>query len=80
VNLGTPQEFTMRELAEEVIHLTGSRSTIVTAPLPADDPQQRCPDIGLAGRVLDWRPTVNLRDGLRKPIEYFSAALAIQDV
>jgi UDP-glucuronate decarboxylase len=79
VNIGTPQEFTIRELAEEVIRLTGSKSKIVTAPLPADDPQQRCPDIGLAKTVLDWHPTIGLRDGLRKTIEYFSAVLPTQN-
>jgi UDP-glucuronate decarboxylase len=75
VNLGTPEEFTIRQLAEEVIRLTGSRSRIVAAPLPADDPKQRCPDIGLARDVLDWEPRVSLRDGLPETIEYFSTML-----
>ena len=72
VNLGTPQEYTMRELAEEVIRLTNSRSRIVSAPLPSDDPRQRRPDITLAQQTLGWQPSVSLRDGLRKTIEYFS--------
>jgi UDP-glucuronate decarboxylase len=71
VNLGNPDEFTIRELAELVIELTGSRSRIVHQPLPADDPARRRPDITLAGQQLGWRPTVPLRDGLRKTLEWF---------
>jgi UDP-glucuronate decarboxylase len=71
INLGNPGEFTMLELAELVIRLAGSRSTIVHRPLPQDDPMQRRPDIGLAERLLDWRPTVSLEDGLRETIAYF---------
>jgi UDP-glucuronate decarboxylase len=75
VNLGNPVEFTIRELAESVIELTGSSSKIVYRPLPEDDPKQRCPDISLAKRVLGWEPSVQLRDGLMKTIEYFDQLL-----
>ncbi|WP_173934749.1 UDP-glucuronic acid decarboxylase family protein [Chelativorans sp. Marseille-P2723] len=71
VNLGNPCEFTIRELAQQVIELTGSRSRIVFHPLPADDPQQRRPDISLAEQELDWRPTMALRNGLEHTIRYF---------
>ena len=71
VNLGNPGEFSMRQLAELVIELTGSSSRIVHAALPSDDPRQRQPDISLAGQALQWQPTVQLRDGLGKTIEYF---------
>jgi UDP-glucuronate decarboxylase len=75
VNLGNPDEFTIRELAELVIELTGSRSRLAFAPLPADDPRQRRPDIGRARDLLGWQPTVRLRDGLARTIEYFDAVL-----
>ena len=71
VNLGNPNEFTIRNLAELVIELTGSRSTIDYRPLPQDDPLQRCPDITLAKAELDWTPQVQLREGLEKTIDYF---------
>ncbi len=71
VNLGNPDEFTIRELAELVIELTGSRSQIVHAPLPADDPTRRRPDITLAQQTLGWRPHVKLRDGLADTIKWF---------
>jgi UDP-glucuronate decarboxylase len=71
VNLGNPNEFTIRELAELVLELTGSRSKLVFQPLPADDPRQRRPDITLAVQRLQWRPTVALRDGLPKTITWF---------
>jgi len=71
VNLGNPVEFTIKELAEKVIHMTGSKSKISYKPLPHDDPKQRQPDITLAKRELDWEPTIKLEDGLRKTIEYF---------
>ncbi len=71
VNLGNPDEFTIRELAEQVIELTGSSSRIITMPLPADDPAQRQPDIRLAKQNLGWEPRVKLRDGLVKTIDYF---------
>jgi len=75
VNLGNPTEFTMLELAEEVLKQTGSRSKLVMMPLPTDDPKQRQPDISLATARLNWRPTVPLAEGLKKTIEYFDALL-----
>jgi UDP-glucuronate decarboxylase len=71
VNLGNPGEFTICALAETIMELTGSRSTIVYEPLPEDDPRQRCPDIALAGDLLGWQPTVSLKEGLPPTIEYF---------
>ena len=71
VNLGNPAEFTILELAQEVIRLTGSASTISYAPLPSDDPVQRQPDIQLAKRTLGWEPTVKLSEGLERTIDYF---------
>ena len=71
VNVGNPGEFTMLELAKEVIRLSGSSSELVFRALPADDPKQRCPDIELAKVELGWTPTVQLRDGLMRTIEYF---------
>jgi len=71
VNLGNPGEFTIRELAEIVIEMTGSKSSILEEPLPTDDPKQRRPNIELADARLDWRPTINLRKGLRSTIDYF---------
>ena len=71
VNLGNPGEFTIKELAEIVIEMTGSSSKINYEPLPADDPTQRQPDIGLIRDKLGWEPVVKLRDGLKKTIEYF---------
>jgi UDP-glucuronate decarboxylase len=71
LNIGNPTEFTMVELAELVIELTGSRSRLDFRPLPSDDPRQRCPDISLARDRLGWSPAVTLRDGLRTTIEYF---------
>ena len=71
VNIGNPVEFTVRELAELVIELVGSRSKLVQLPLPPDDPRQRCPDITLAREKLDWSPQVALRDGLERTIAYF---------
>jgi UDP-glucuronate decarboxylase len=76
VNLGNPNEFTIRQLAEKVIALTGSRSKIETRPLPADDPRQRQPDISLARAALKWAPKTQLEDGLKKTIAYFDATLA----
>lgn len=73
VNLGNPEEFTMRELAEIVLRLTGSSSRIVHRPLPTDDPRQRQPDITLAGKLLDWAPTVSVEQGLERTIAYFQA-------
>ena len=76
VNLGNPVEFTIRQLAESVIVLTGSSSKIVNRPLPEDDPKQRQPDIGLAQELLKWTPRVQLQEGLRKTIEYFEELLS----
>jgi UDP-glucuronate decarboxylase len=75
VNLGNPVEFTIRELAEKVISLTGSKSKLVFRPLPADDPLQRKPDIGLAREKLEWEPRVHLDEGLARTIAYFDALL-----
>lgn len=71
VNIGNPDEFTIRELAELVLELTASTSEIEFRELPADDPLQRCPDISLAKQVLGWEPQVALREGLRTTIEWF---------
>ena len=72
VILGNPDEFTMLELAEHIIRLTGSRSEIVFRPLPSDDPKQRQPDITLARKLLHgWTPSISLVEGLRKTISYF---------
>jgi UDP-glucuronate decarboxylase len=71
VNLGNPEEFTIRELADIVIELTGAKTKLVTRPLPADDPTQRRPDITLAKERLCWQPTIALRDGLTKTIDWF---------
>ena len=76
VNLGNPGEFTIRQLAEQVIKLTGSRSELVFKPLPSDDPLQRQPDISLARSKLSWEPTVQLEAGLGKTIDYFRQLLA----
>ena len=76
INIGNPVEFTIRQLAEKVIELTGSRSVLQAMPLPADDPTQRQPDITLANRTLGgWAPTVDLGQGLRKTIDYFDRLL-----
>jgi UDP-glucuronate decarboxylase len=73
VNIGNPNEFTIRELAEKVIRLTGSRSRIVHMPLPSDDPTQRRPDITLAQQELNWEPKIMLEEGLLKTIDYFKS-------
>jgi len=75
VNLGNPAEVTILELAEKVLHLTGSRSKLVFKSLPADDPKQRCPDISLATARLGWKPAVCLEDGLKQTIAYFKKVL-----
>jgi UDP-glucuronate decarboxylase len=76
INLGNPGEFTVRELAEMVIEMTGSKSSIVYKPLPVDDPTQRKPDISRAKQDLGWQPTVNLHEGLEKTIAYFEWKLS----
>jgi UDP-glucuronate decarboxylase len=75
INLGNPHEFTMVQLAEQVLELTGSKSKMIFQPLPADDPKQRQPDITLAKTLLDWEPSMALREGLEKTIAYFETKL-----
>ncbi len=75
INIGNPNEFTIKELAELVVELTGSKSKFVYMPLPSDDPKQRQPDISLAKEKLSWEPTVQLREGLIKTIEYFKTKI-----
>jgi UDP-glucuronate decarboxylase len=80
VNLGNPGEFTIKQLAELVIELTNSSSTLVRGPLPTDDPVRRCPDITRAREILGWEPTIQLREGLLKTIGYFESLLESGDV
>jgi len=75
VNLGNPVEFTILELAQKVIELTGTKSKIILKPLPDDDPRQRQPDITLARKALGWEPVVKLEEGLKKTIKYFESLL-----
>lgn len=75
LNLGNPPEFTIRQLVELVIELTGSGSKLVFHPLPADDPKQRQPDITLAKKLPDWEPSVSLEVGIKKTIAYFQSVL-----
>jgi UDP-glucuronate decarboxylase len=75
VNIGNPHEFTILELAEKVIKLTGSKSKIIYKPLPSDDPMMRKPDIRLAKKELDWEPNIRLDDGLVKTIEFFKTII-----
>jgi UDP-glucuronate decarboxylase len=75
VNIGNPKEFTILELAQEVLRLTGSRSKVVFRPLPTDDPKQRQPDITLAKKTIDWSPTIELDRGLEKTVSYFKSQL-----
>jgi UDP-glucuronate decarboxylase len=72
INLGNPEELTVLDIARRIQRLTGSQAPLVFKPLPADDPTQRCPDIGLAARELGWAPRVHIEDGLRHTIRYFS--------
>ena len=72
VNIGNPNEFTIRELAEIVTELTGSKSPVVYRDLPVDDPKQRRPDISLARQALGWKPKIELRQGLGHTIAYFA--------
>jgi UDP-glucuronate decarboxylase len=76
INLGNPEEFTIRQLAERILELTGSSSKLVFKPLPGDDPKQRQPDISKAIQLLGWQPTVMLDQGLNKTIEYFEKLLS----
>lgn len=73
MNLGNPGEYTIRQLAETIAEMTNSKSEIIYKPLPEDDPTQRCPDIGLAKKVLGWEPTIQLREGLKRTIDYFKS-------
>jgi len=73
VNVGNPNEFTIKELAEKVIELTGSKSKLIYQPLPSDDPLQRQPNISLAKKELGWEPKIQLEEGLMKTIEYFKS-------
>ncbi|WJW76288.1 SDR family oxidoreductase [Thiohalobacter sp. IOR34] len=79
VNIGNPEEQTVRELAETIIELTGSRSTLTYKALPSDDPTRRCPDIELAKSALDWTPRITLSEGLGKTIAYFDTLLSQRD-
>jgi len=76
VNLGNPEEYTILDLAQKIITMTGSKSKIVYKPLPSDDPTQRQPDITLAGQKLGWKPEVSVTDGLTRTIEYFKKELS----
>ena len=76
MNLGNPNEITIQELAERVVSITGSRSSIVYKPAPQDDPIQRCPDISMAGDHLGWTPHVDLDQGLRRTVAYFETILS----
>ncbi len=78
INLGNPTEFTIKELAQKIIDLTNSRSTLIYKPLPSDDPTQRCPDITLANNQLGWKPTITLEMGLKKTIPYFENMLRLK--
>ena len=75
INLGNPREFTIKQLAELVIKITGAKSKLIFEDLPEDDPLQRCPDIGLAKQKLDWQPSVDLEIGLERTINYFSQVI-----
>lgn len=75
VNIGNPNEFTILELAQKVIEMVGSKSKLIYKPLPSDDPMQRCPDISLAKKELNWQPSIQLENGLLKTIEYFKYLL-----
>jgi len=78
VNIGNPNEFTILECAREVLAITGSKSEIAYAPLPEDDPKQRCPDISKARRLLGWEPKTQLREGLKLSLDYFKQAIAAE--
>ncbi len=78
-NIGNPNEFTIRELAEAVLEETGSQSSLETRPLPEDDPKVRCPDISVARSLLGWEPTIDLREGIRRTIPFFRERIAASD-
>ncbi len=73
VNLGNPQERSIKELAEQILQFTGSKSSLVFKPLPEDDPMQRCPDISRASKLLGWKPEVDFVDGINRTIQYFQS-------
>ena len=75
VNIGNPEEFSVRELAEKIVEMTNSKSELMFKPLPEDDPKQRQPDISLAKKTLKWEPKVGLEEGLKKTIAYFKSLL-----
>ena len=75
INLGNPNEFTILDLAKVVVDITNSKSEILNNPLPLDDPKQRCPDISLAKSTLNWKPTIELKEGIGKTAEYFKLIL-----
>jgi len=75
VNIGNPEEFTIRELAEVIICFTGSKSKIILKPLPQDDPTQRQPDITMAKSLLKWKPKIQLEEGLNRTINYFKTII-----
>jgi dTDP-glucose 4,6-dehydratase len=77
VNIGNPEELTMKQLAEEIRLLCQSTSEIVHTPLPPDDPRQRCPDISLAKKILNWQPTIPRREGMRRTIAYYRGKLGL---
>jgi UDP-glucuronate decarboxylase len=79
INIGNPDEFTILELAEKIIELTGSGSEIVFQPLPMDDPQKRKPDITFARKALNWQPKIKIEEGLKKTIQYFDNLLSGHD-
>jgi UDP-glucuronate decarboxylase len=79
LNMGNPAEFSIAQLADIVVRLTGSKSNIVFKPLPSDDPKQRQPDISLAKRLLGWQPSIQLEAGLRKTIDYFRRDAFVED-
>ena len=80
VNIGNPAEFTIHDLANQILQLTGSESSIVLKPLPQDDPRQRQPDIGLARQILGWEPGIALAEGLAQTIAYFRERLLTQQI
>jgi len=77
-NIGNPQEITIKEFAERIRRLTGTKSELIFKPLPQDDPKQRCPDITKARRILKWEPKINLEEGLKLTLEYFQQKIAQQ--
>ena len=79
VNIGNPNEFTIKELAEKVVQFTGSKSELIYNDLPVDDPKQRQPDISKANSILGWQPKIALDDGLKMTIDYFRNLLHMND-